>query len=143
MPISLPTTSPATIPRAMGEPRVDVSPDQPPIATPAEKNAKSGTHTPDDSGRRWCSSRCARPSSRLSRPRGWTGTVKASATPAIVAWTPELSSSAQATTPMGRSTAQGAQRCRRKNRSNTVTTIPYTTTGTTVASRWPTSRSEV
>ena len=58
---SCPTTRPTTIPSATGSDRTRRRPRQPPMVTPAEKNAKTGTATPAEMGRKRCSKCSARP----------------------------------------------------------------------------------
>ena len=89
-------------------------PSRPPIATPAEKNAKTGTAKPLASGRNRCSRTGARPwaGSSSSITCGWvfrTGVAKPSSTPAIVAWMPLLYIRIQTTKPRGSRISQAAQ----------------------------------
>jgi len=54
-PIVLPATRPTMIPSVIDWPSASVNPDSPPTATPAEKNAKTGTAKPAEIGRSLCS----------------------------------------------------------------------------------------
>ena len=91
MPIGLPSTRPAMTPTAIGSVTADCRPDQPPITTPAESNAKIGTATPAEIGRHMCSKCSAMPGRSSSFPlilRARTGTANPRSTPATVACTP-------------------------------------------------------
>ena len=86
-----------------------VNPCSPPMATPAEKNAKTGTANPADIGRIWCSRYSAIPGPAFGPPfflLRRTGTTNPSSTPATVACTPEACTSAQAAKASGMSRYQ-------------------------------------
>ena len=94
MPASLPTTRPATI--AQASVLVSASPRMPPRKlTPAFASANSGTTTNALTGCRACSR--SRSSSRP--PTFPVGVSRPSATPAIVAWTPDSNVASQAKSP--------------------------------------------
>ena len=105
MPRGLPATRPTTIPRVSGSLNAERSPSAPPIATPAEKNAKTGTantvattpHRSAQCGASPSQTGSGSPRSMRTRARrvGSTGTVNPSSTPATVACTPEAWMSAQ------------------------------------------------
>ncbi len=112
-PIALPSTSPSITPIATGLPSAAVSPDQPPMVTPAAKKANTGTATPADSGRSRCSKCSASPGPASGPPAAWlrsTGTANPSSTPATVACTPEACTSPQVTTARGMSSHQDRMR---------------------------------
>ncbi len=115
IPSGLPTTRPSTIPIVTGSLKAERNPSIPPMVTPVEKNAKSGTARPADSGRNRCSKASANPGPVTeSSALCLTGMANPRRTPAIVAWIPDECSSAQATTPIGSSTSQAAAGCSRK-----------------------------
>ena len=94
MPTVLPTSRPTITPSAATEVQDSTRPLQPSTNTPAEKKAKIGTHSAAENGRTRCSRWEARPTASelrsMVRRFGWTGTMKARTTPAMVAWMPEL-----------------------------------------------------
>ncbi len=107
MPTVFPTTSPAMMPSATLSVSDAPSPDRPPTVTPAEKKAKTGTANPAERGRMRCSKCSAMPGPASGPPAAWlrtTGTVKASRTPATVAWTPDSWTSTQVAAANGSST---------------------------------------
>ena len=88
MPTGFPATRATTMPIAIGSVRAFVSPSAPPMLTPAEKNANTGTAKPAEIGRMRCSSVWARPGPAAGPPPfrlRSTGTAKPSSTPATVA----------------------------------------------------------
>ena len=91
-PTCLPTNSPAAIAERHGLSRsASVKPAK---ETPALAKPKSGTIRNATQGCRPCSSRCSGESSASGAPaRARTGWRSASSTPAIVAWTPDSSTS--------------------------------------------------
>src|SRR6476620_5894916 len=97
------------MPTAIGSVSADCRPDQPPMATPAENNAKTGTATPAEMGRQRCSKCSAIPGRLSSFPltfRALTGTAKPSSTPATVACTPEACTNDQTANANGNSSHQ-------------------------------------
>src|SRR5699024_4486683 len=75
-------------PRATVDCQASSRPERPPTATPALKNANTGTAIPaEKASTRWakvCDSECCFPYFEIPR----VGTVNASTTPALVAWIP-------------------------------------------------------
>ena len=103
------------MPSVTGAASAVVNPSQPPTATPAEKNAKTGTANPADRGRTRCS-RCS--ASSTGSPEAlapMTGTAKPSSTPATVAWIPASWTRAHVITASGTRITHAAHvRCAKK-----------------------------